>query len=657
MKSVKGIFIVAAIVLVSKFAISQPLSQKVLLTIADTPVTVDEFKSIYLKNLPANTAIDQTTLEDYLKLFINFKLKVQEAKTSKIDTSLTFRTEYEGYIKQLAQPYLTDASSDEQLLDEAYERMQYEISASHILIKVPENALPADTLKLYKKALEVRSRILKGELFGTVALSTSEDNSVARNSGYLAYFSVFQMVYPFETAAYNTPIDSISMPVRSRFGYHIIKVHDRRPAQGQVKVAHIMIRVQPNAAPQDVENARKKIVEISNKLKSGADFATIAKEESQDPSSAKDGGELPWISSGQIIPEFERVAFGLSTDGQISEPFQSTYGWHIIKRLGRKLVGTKQEMLPEIKSKIVRDSRSQKSRDSFIKKIKQEYNFKEDTSNLNLVENTLDSSIYRGSWSAKPIKKDAVLFSFKGNTFRVTDFINFVEKNQRFIGQNSLKSFVRTAYNGWVNKTILEFEETQLSDKYPEFKQLSKEYFEGMLLFEITNKTVWQKGSDSVGVENFYETHKNSYTWAERVHYAIYSIKDPKIADKFRKGLAKRKSKDIDPTNYIQNFNKKNQIVSVEEKSANTDFIEIANYKAWENGIKQSTENDGTIIITEILKITNGDQKSLDDCRGQVIADYQDELESDWIETLKAKYSVTVNTDTFNELLNSTKTK
>ena len=283
----------------------------------------------------------------------------------------------------------------------------------------------------------------------------------------------------------------------------------------------------------------------------GADFATIAKEESQDPSTAKNGGELPWLRSGQIIPEFERVAFGLTADGQISDPFQSTFGWHIVKRLGRKMVGTKEEMLPEIKSNVARDSRNQKSRESFIKKIKKEYNFKEDTAKLKVIAELLDSSLYRGEWKAKTFKDNAVIFEFTGGIYKTNDFANFIEANQRFIGQNTLKGFVKVAYEEWVNRTILEFEENRLPEKHPEFKQLSKEYLEGMLLFEITNQTVWQKSSDSIGIANYYNIHKNQYTWGERVHYAVYTLKDAKIKEKFVSGLAKRKSKNINPKDYI----------------------------------------------------------------------------------------------------------
>ncbi|MGD9977223.1 MAG: peptidylprolyl isomerase [Bacteroidales bacterium] len=643
-----------ALLLIAQHTLSQPLSQKVLLTVADTPVTVDEFKSIYLKNSSSGTSIDSVALDDYLKLFINFKLKVQEARSLKIDTLPAFMAEYQGYIRQLAQPYLTDTSSDEQLINEAYDRMQYDISASHILISVPESATPADTLKLYKKAMAARSRLLKGESFGAVATVTSNDPSVTHNSGYLGYFTVFQMVYPFETAAYNTPVDSISMPVRTRFGYHIIKVHDRRPAQGQVKIAHIFVRVQSNGNPEDVENARGKIVEIYEKIKGGEDFATLARDESQDPASAKNGGELPWIRSGQVIPELERVAFGLTVNGQVSEPFQSSVGWHIVKRIARKMVGTKEEMLPEIKASIARDARNVKSRDIFIDKLKHGYSFKDDTTKLGLLRSKLDSGLYQGTWKAPVLGSNPALFSYTGGTYKLSDFASFVELNQRYIGKNSTSNFLKVAYNEWVNRLLLDYEESKLPEKYPEFKSTAREYLEGMLLFEITNRTIWLQSSDSVGIENFYEAHKNRYTWENRVHYAVYSAANVRVKDQLVKNLPRRTRKNLSPENFALKFNKNKALaVTVEEKAANPDAADVMGYSIWKNGYNVTAGNDGKFTVVEIVTVTNGDIKSLNDCRGQVIVDYQENLESAWLETLRVKYPVKVDAAVFSELLQS----
>ncbi|HOU75465.1 MAG TPA: peptidylprolyl isomerase, partial [Tenuifilum sp.] len=261
MKKVFRVAIITAGVLAGQIAYAQKQGSETLLTINNTPISADEFISLYIKNTKATGAkIDKSTLDDYLNLFINFKLKVQAARDAGIDTLSSFRNEYNGYIDQLAQSYFIDQETLDALTREAYQRMKEEVSASHILISIPETVTGADTLKYYQKALEARSKVINGEPFGKVALTTSNDPSVSRNNGYLGWFSAFQMVYPFETAAYSTPVDSVSMPVRTRFGYHIIKVHGRRPAKGQIKVAHIMVRVNPNASPQEMENARQKIV-------------------------------------------------------------------------------------------------------------------------------------------------------------------------------------------------------------------------------------------------------------------------------------------------------------------------------------------------------------------------------------------------------------
>ncbi len=670
-----GFLLAIASLLIPYSVASQPLSQKTLLTIADSPVTVNEFKSIYLKNTGLSDGVDSATLNDYLTLFVNFKLKVHEAKELKLDTSATFMSEYRGYIKQLAQPYLTDSVSDVQLIDEAYERMRYEISASHILINVPELSRMSDTLVYFQKAMDARTRILKGEPFPDVARGVSNDPSVTRNNGYLGFFTAFQMVYPFETAAYATVVDSLSMPVRTRFGYHIIKVHAKRPARGKVKIAHILIRLTPNASPVDAENARKKIVELHTRIKSGEDFAAVARQESQDPASAKSGGELSWIGSGQIIPEMENVAFAIPSNGSVSEPFQSPFGWHIIKRLDRKEIGSKSEMLPEIKMLVTRDSRNAKSRESFVRKLKSAYRFKEDPSKLFIVQNMLDSTVYKGQWHAKLVQNDAVLFSFDGGEwstqaqqngttlfthyqpqYRVSDFVKFIEQNQRFAGHNSLAGFVSMAYNEWVSKTILDYEESILPLKYPDFKLLSQEYLEGMLLFELSNQLVWQKSSDSLGLANYYQLHKDSYKWGERVHYAVYTVKDVKVKDRLVKGLAKRKKQNVSPADYIAQYNGSSEVVTVQTQVASPDVPAIADYKSWKNGVKVNPGSDGAFEIIEFLMVTHGDVKGIDDCRGEVVADYQENLESNWITTLRAKYPVNINAEVWSELLESLKT-
>jgi len=457
------------------------------------------------------------------------------------------------------------------------------------------------------------------------------------------------MVYPFESAAYNTPVDSVSMPVRTRFGYHIIKVHGRRPAKGQIKVAHIMVRVNPNASPQEMENARQKIVDIHNRLLNGENFAELAKKESQDNSTAPNGGELPWIRSGQIIPEFEEVAFALKDIGDISKPFQTSFGWHVVKLLDRKLPGEFEEMLPEIKSLMARDSRSMLIRSSFIKKLKKEYGVEEfPAESAKHLSSLIDSSIFKGNWKAPNIKTNPTLLVVKGLNYTLSDLLQFIGQNQQKSKGNSLQSFISSIYTDWVNQTIINFEKSLLPQKYPEFKQLANEYLEGMLLFEISNREVWTKASDSTALNTFFENHRDKYLWGEKIYYTVYQSADSKIAQALVKSLKKNPA--INPDELVKKWNKKAQNVTYNQQVGFPDNPLLSGYTQWNSGINSSVQNNNHLVV-HISKITTGEPKELNDCRAEVMADYQNYLEESWIQTLKEKYKVDINNDTYSKLL------
>lgn len=650
MKTALRVAILTAGVFVSVTTFAQQQNTDILLTINNTPVTADEFTSLYLKNTKATGAkIEKSTLDEYLNLFINFKLKVQAARDAGIDTLSSFRNEYNGYVDQLAQSYLIDQETLDALTREAYQRMKEEVSASHILISMPETVTGTDTLNYYQKALEARTKVLKGEPFGKVALTTSNDPSVSRNNGYLGWFSAFQMVYPFETAAYSTPVDSVSMPVRTRFGYHIIKVHGRRPAKGQIKVAHIMVRVQPNASPQDMENARLKIVDIHNRLLNGENFSELAKKESQDNSTAPNGGELPWIRSGQIIPEFEEVAFSLNNIGDISKPFQTSFGWHVVKLLDRKLPGEFEEMLPEIKNLMGRDSRILNVRIAFVNKLKKEYDVKEFPADAKKnLSSLLDSTIFKGEWKVPTLKSNPTLLVIKGMNYQLADLLNYINQNQQKSRNQSLQSFMNFIYTDWVNQTLINYEKSLLPQKYPEFKGLANEYLEGMLLFEISNLEIWTKASDSTALNAYFESNRDKYVWGDKIYFTVYQTPNQKVGQALAKAL--KKTPAIAPQELVKKWNKKTQTVTFSQQVGFPDNPTILGYNKWESGINITNDAD-KVVVVHIDKTTTGEPKELNDCRAEVISDYQNYLEESWIQQLKAKYKVDINTNSYNKLL------
>ncbi len=382
----------------------------VLMTVDGKPVTRSEFEAIYKKN-NKDAAVTKEALDEYLELFINYKLKVRAAEELGMDTVAKFKTELDGYRKQLARPYLIDRNLNDELMKEAFDRSGIEVRASHILAQLPAEPTPADTLAAWKKIMALRDRVTKGEDWASVASGKggSDDPSAAKNGGDLGWFSALQMVYPFESAAYATQPGQISKPVRTRFGYHIIKVVDKRPARGQVKVAHIMVRSTDQDGPEKQKAAEDKINEVAKRLESKEiDFTDAALKYSDDESTNTKGGELPMFGTGKMIEEFEDISFGLKADGEVSKPFKTRYGWHIVKRLEYKAPPSYEEAKADLKQKISRDSRAEITRQKFLADLKTQYKFKADEKALKALYPLIDSTIFQkgASLSDTLLRKD-----------------------------------------------------------------------------------------------------------------------------------------------------------------------------------------------------------------------------------------------------------
>jgi peptidyl-prolyl cis-trans isomerase SurA len=378
------------------------LSAQTLFTVGEKAVSVDEFLYVYGKNKDIGNQIDPKTPEEYLGLYIAFKRKVAEAEALGRDTLAAFLTEYNTYYRQLLKPYLTDKTVDEGIVKEAYARMATDVRAAHIMLDLPENALPEDTAKVYKQILAIRDRLNRGESFETIARQQSSDSYSAVNGGDLGYFNVFNMVYPFENACYNAEVGQMVGPVRTQFGYHLIKVLDKRPARYRMTAAHILLldsEERPNA------EAQKKIQDIHKSLQAGEEFTTLVRKHSQDQSSLSRGGQLPTFGLNQMLPEFEEAAFSLASDGDFSEPFRTKLGWHIVQRLSREEVPSFERVQGELAGKIRRDERSSASLQAFLATLSARYNVRIDESAVNQVLKALE----KGKSTAK-LTKPVVTF-------------------------------------------------------------------------------------------------------------------------------------------------------------------------------------------------------------------------------------------------------
>ena len=624
----------------------KPVIDPILLSVGEEQVLRSEFERVFKKN-NKDTAYTEKSVQDYLDLYINYKLKVLEAEALKMDTSETFKTELAGYRKQLAQPYLTDKNVSEQLIKEAYDRLKNDVRASHVLIKCGNEALPKDTVLAYNRALKIRDMISKGADFAKVARDSSEDPSAKDNGGDLGYFTGMQMVYPFETAAYNNKIGSLSMPVRTRFGYHIIKTLDLRPAQGEIHVAHMMVRMPKDANDSIIKVAESKIKEAQAMLNSGAPWDTVVTKYSEDKASAKKGGDLPFFGTGRMVPEFEKAAFALKNDGDISTIVKTTYGWHIIKRLEKRGMPTFDEKKGELRQMIMRDSRNETSRLSMVNKIKAEYRFKEISKSKDAFINTLDTSLVSGEWDLK--KADSFngnMFSLSDSTgtvknYAVQDFAKYISTHQTKRATTSPQVIGYSMYDQWMQEEVLAYEEARLDNKYVDFKNLMKEYRDGILLFDLTDKMVWTKAvKDTIGLQEFHEKTQNNYMWGERCNATIFQCNNETTAAELRKQLLKGK-KSMDDIMAAMNKKTPNAITKKEAKYSHSES-ELIEKTNWVQGISNPITISSNWYIVD-LKILPPMPKSLNEAKGLVTSDYQSSLEKEWVAELKTKYPVKVN--------------
>lgn len=651
-----SIFISLTFLLISLDSSGQLTENQTLMTIGNQKISTEEFKRIYLKNRGiGEEGTDKVGIDEYLDLFINFKLKVIAAEDLGYDTLPSFKKEYEGYRSQLAKPYLTDEKMIDHLVKEAYERMKYNINASHILIKTNPDASPEDTLTAFEKVEEIAKRLKTGEAFEKVARGASDDPSAKSNGGNLGYFTVFQTVYPFETAAYNTKPGSTIYPVRTRFGYHIIKVNNKRKAIGEVKVAHIMVAVPKGSSQAVKEEAIQKIKMIEGKLQAGGSFEELARKYSDDYNSAKNGGTLPWFGTGRMVKEFETASFSLQKNGDISEPVQTGFGWHIIKRIDRKEIESFDEMKDKIRKKIYSGNRAEIAQDVFISKLKKKYQFSLDSANIKLLYNAIDiNSFQNGTWEKRLTYFSAnKLFSFAGRTYSTNEFIPYL-KTQRGIAKNeSSKWYINQMLNAFLEKELVSYEETNLENEYPDYKYLLKEYHDGMLLFDISDKNVWSKAIvDTSGLEMFYEQHKNNYLGKDSIEIAEFSLEDASREKSVNKNLKKCKKKQNE-MDCLRSYFPPDSIdapvtLSVKKYEKGEDyFIDELN---WKKGFKRSIIESGRNKIILVLDVLDPKPVQLEKIRGQVTSDYQNFLEKEWIKELKKKYPVKVNQKTLVKL-------
>ncbi len=583
------------------------------LRIGDNVTTYGEFNHMYEENREA--ALTPMSAAEYSRLFTNYKLKVAQAKEMGLDTLKTYRDECEHYLAELAKPYLEDTAALRLLTERENSRLSEEIKAEHILISVRPNALPADTLAAYEKAVKARNRVLAGEDFAKVADEVSEDPSARNNHGDLGYFTAMRMVMPFEDAAYSTPKGGLSEVFRTQFGFHFMHVSDRRESEGQVMVQHIMKFVPSSPMDRDAEARAKAQIDSLYKIAiSGTvDFGELAKENSDDRQSANRGGMLMWFNHSQILPEFADASFALANKGDISAPVRTRAGWHIIRLVDRR----KSMPWDEVKKSISRAASTSEPYKSVKERAKayqlaKEYNFKWNNSELDTLVNQCLSAPSGDKRRQYFKDSEAIVATINGEAVRVRDLSKWADKWRSDVipSENIEKIFI-----GFMK----DYETKQLDKKYHEYAYTSHEYLEGLLVFEITQREIWSQSADSATMADMYAKNTARYSKDGTFEGDIYFCNSEKDAAKVKKLVAK---------------GQKAKAAKIAEKTVNGP---IKQGDIYDDFIWPSLPVSDFVVVDG--KVTNGTPKPLDECRGMIISDYQQKKEAEFLTKLRDKFN------------------
>jgi peptidyl-prolyl cis-trans isomerase SurA len=618
------------------------LHAQTLFSVDGTDVTKDEFLKAYNKNNSGQKPTEKS-YKDYLELYIRYKLKVRAAYEAQLDTLPSQRTELQNFRSQVAETYLKDENSLDKLEKEVFERGQKDIRLAHILIPLPKNALPVDTLKAYEKVMAAYAVLRKGKKFSEVALQYSEDPSVKTNGGDIGYITVFTLPYELETLAYTTPPGKFSKPYRTKGGYHIFLNERERNALGRIRIAQILVAFPPAPTAATKDGVQRKADSIYTKLQNGGDFATLARVYSSDNLSYQSGGELPEFGIGRYDSVFEATAFSLNKDGAISQPFESAYGFHILKRIGLKPFPTEWNATTQaqLKQLVMNDPRIEVSRKALLARIEQQAGYHRfEFSDLDLWAFTDSAMRNTGLSSFRGMNYSTTLTSFARQVYTLKEWLDYVRsvRGQRPGGPQADKDL----FDRWIERTAQDYYRNHLEDYNPDFAFQLTEFKEGNLLFEIMQRKIWDKASvDSAGLRNYYESHKDKYWWDASADALLFTCKTAGIAEALKTRLV---------AHPLANWRQMTDsgAMSIQADSGRYELAQIPNPAKTElNPLSytpfSTNAADQSVSFAYILSVYHDKApRNFRDARGFVINDYQNWLEDQWIVELKKKYPVKI---------------
>ncbi len=679
---------------------AQTANDPVVFEIGGKPILKSQFMKEFLQSIGKDPAAAPTActyekrkaLEDYVDLYVNFRTKLADAYSMGFDTTKSLRDELAMYRKELAAPYLIDSATQQSILREAYDRNHYALHAAHILVPCDEAASPEDTLKAYQHAMELYEQALTADDFYTVAQqemrlqrqndrnpeTRAQADQVNPLEGDLGYFTVFDMVYPFESAAYNMKPGEVSKPVRSRFGYHIIKLVDRVDYYGKKQLAHIWVS-------GNDPNAKGRILSAYKQLQRGEDFAKVAKNNSDDRSSSENGGVMPELACNQIPPDYvQKIAQGLKV-GEYTEPFQTRFGWHIIKLLKEETMPDFESMVPYYRSRLTRGERSTKPQSIFVEQCKQRYNYVDFTqvktskkrkapyaASLDAVKAVLTDSIFSGifTYDSLQITDMRPLFKIGDKEYNSRQFAQYIKKNRKLHSRCDMDMYVRERYDEFVNAMVLKYADSRLEQDNAEFSALIDEYRHGLMIFAYNDYMVWSRAvKDSVGFDKFYhmasvkhnyeDTNDAVYFWNERARVTVFNVDDSVCLEpkKALKVINKYMAKDYSMNDIKSKLDDKVSRKCTSESLVNSQLLvveeghqDLLSKSEWHKGIYVHPEEEKGYRVLVVEQIAPPELKTREEARGYYLNDYQNYLEVENNKALRKKYNVVIHQDVIDEI-------
>lgn len=596
----------------------------------DEKITSEELLYAFSKNRNSNQNINEDSLRHFLDQYINFKLKVQEAKTMGLDTSSTFQKEVQSFQEQIPKPYLSGHQLSDEALQEMYEKMQWQINASHILIKLSPAAIPADTLKAFQFLDSLRKRVSGPEAFAQLAKKHSEDGS-AQNGGLLGWFTALQMVEPFEDVAYQTPVHSVSQVFRTQYGYHLVYVHQKRKNRGALKTSHLFFDSRKGGA----DFAREKALAIYDSLQTGTPWDVLASKYSEDEGSKHTGGALQWASLNELPPDYMDIAYSIETIGSYSEPRQTNYGWHIVKLEDIRPPEPFEAMKESLKTAMQQAGRDKLNLQALLDKLKKENGYAWYRENARQVISGLDG--LNLSMQETERFKDIILFKHGEKSVKTEAFLAFFPSWKTHFTEDELWNY----YTQFETEFILDYENRVAAKKYPAYGFLLQEIEEGLLLFEVMQKKVWDRGTiDSIALRDFYHKNAKRYQFDEAVDCLLISGLSKKEQDTLLTQNIEASNPDALRDWIIQTWGKEtgNRLKIAKKTIEET---ELANFDAT-NEYLQWFEVHNTQYLCYVLSTVKDVLPDLNQIKGQVMGDFQYKIEQEWLSELKANAKVRI---------------